>query len=225
MTTLPPAEIAALLGPFAVQPLAEAQLTALSAYLDLLLRWNARLNLTAVREAENIVTRHIGESWFVAGRLFPDSAVRLRVLDVGSGAGFPGLPLKLYAPRLQLTLVESQHKKATFLKEAVRVMGLEGTEVFAGRAEAYADRAKVVTLRAVERFERILPVAASLLAAPAAGDQPGPGEVPTPPRLALLIGASQLASARKLLSHFRWDEPIALPVADSRVLLVGSPWA
>jgi 16S rRNA (guanine527-N7)-methyltransferase len=209
-------ELAGLLQPFAAQPPVEWQLAAISAYLELLLRWNARLNLTAVRDPKHIVTRHIGESWFAAERLFPDPAVRLHAIDLGSGAGFPGLPLRVYAPRLKLTLLESQHKKATFLKEAVRAMGLSQVEVFAGRAEEFAGQAEIVTLRAVERFERVLPVAASLLEHQATRDS-------VPSRLALLIGASQVAIAQKRLSDFRWNEPIALPQANARVLLVGTP--
>ena len=214
-------EIARLLQPFAAHPLTESQLAALARYLELLLRWNARVNLTSIREAKNIVTRHIGEAWFAAERLFSNPAVNLRVIDVGSGAGFPGLPLKVYAPRLRLTLVESQHKKATFLKEAVRVMSLGDTEVFAGRAEEYGGRAEVVTLRAVERFEKILPLAASLLEC--ADEQSGMRmDDSSLPRLALLIGASQVARARELLPGFHWEEPALIPQSNARILLIGT---
>jgi 16S rRNA (guanine527-N7)-methyltransferase len=151
----------------------------LSTYLDLLLRWNAKTNLTAIREPEQIVTRHFGESLFAAGVLFPDEgpAAGTTLADLGSGAGFPGLPIKLAFPALQVTLIESQNKKATFLKEAIRALRLAGIEVYSGRAEQWGRRADVVTLRAVEKFESILPVGVSLLA---------PGG-----RLCLLVGARQ----------------------------------
>ena len=96
----------------------------LSAYLDLLLKWNARTNLTAIREPEEIVRRHFGESLF-AGTAARRSALRrdASLLDFGSGAGFPGLPIQLLLPDLRVTLAESQGKKASFLREAVRTLG------------------------------------------------------------------------------------------------------
>src|SRR5205823_10935323 len=89
----------------------------LSTYLDLLLKWNARTNLTAIRDPEEIVRRHFGESLFAAGHLpvedlgvsGPDSGP-ITLLDLGSGAGFPGLPIALLCPGVQVTLAESQNK-------------------------------------------------------------------------------------------------------------------
>jgi 16S rRNA (guanine527-N7)-methyltransferase len=122
-------------------------LAQLSLYLDLLLKWNARTNLTSIREPEEIVCRHFGESLFTAAHL-PACAT---LLDLGSGAGFPGLPIQLAMPYLRVTLAESQHKKASFLREAVRTLGLQ-TEVWGARVEGMpADRRfDVVTLRAVD---------------------------------------------------------------------------
>ena len=133
------ARIAELLQPFLTAPaqLSAAQLNNISTYIDILLRWNARINLTAVRDPEQIVTRHFGESLFAARHLFPADDGRPTTdncVDVGSGAGFPGLPLKLWAPAIHLTLVESNHKKATFLREVVRSLTLTNVNVFAGRA-------------------------------------------------------------------------------------------
>src|SRR5580658_5381889 len=106
--------------------LSPTQLQHISTYIDLLLRWNARVNLTAVRDPEEIVTRHFGESLFAARHLFPQqgAASSEYLIDLGSGAGFPGLPMKVWRPNLRLTLIEATQKKCTFLQEAVRKLGL-----------------------------------------------------------------------------------------------------
>jgi len=121
----------------------------LTVYLELILKWNARMNLTAIRGPEEIVRRHFGESLFV-GRHVGQCAT---LLDFGSGAGFPGVPIQLMRPDLQVTLAESQGKKAAFLREAVREMGLR-TEVWAGRVEAMPVRRRfdVVAMRAVDKM-------------------------------------------------------------------------
>jgi 16S rRNA (guanine527-N7)-methyltransferase len=202
--------------------LSPAQLHHISTYIDILLRWNARINLTAIRDPEEIVTRHFGESLFAARHLFPpassmpssvssaSSVVKSlhSVADVGSGAGFPGLPLKIWAPEISLMLIESNHKKAAFLREVARVLTLTGINIQNSRAETLAASVfDVVTLRAVERFEAILPTAASLVA-------------PTG-RLALLIGSAQQDQARTSLPQFTWSSPAPVPNAHSRILMVG----
>ena len=134
----------------------------------------------------------------------------MTVADLGSGAGFPGLPIKLHAPHIRLTLIESNLKKATFLREVIRALKLANAEVFNGRAADFpAASADLVTLRAVERFEDALPGAARLLA---------PGGT-----LALLIGAPQARLATELLPGFIWQQPINLPLSRSRTLLMGTP--
>ena len=177
------ARIAELLASFLERPLSESQLEYISMYIDILLRWNQKLNLTAVRDPEQVAMRHFGESLFAAQHLFPrvgaglgpDQAERrspLRVADVGSGAGFPGLPIKLFVPEVHLTLIESNHKKATFLREVVRLLALADADVFSGRAEELPHgSAEVVTLRAVEQFDSALPVAMHLVA-PGASTKP-----------------------------------------------------
>jgi 16S rRNA (guanine527-N7)-methyltransferase len=203
-----PVRIAELLRPFLVAPLTPVQLGEISMYIDLLLRWNARVNLTAVRDAEHIVTRHFGESLFAARHLFPAAPNRAAdYADLGSGAGFPGLPVKIWAPQLKVTLIESNHKKATFLREVIRALDLKEVNVFAGRGEDFpAASASVVTLRAVERFEQALAVATNLV-------RPGG-------RLALLIGTSQAIRARQSTSTLAWQEPIPIPLSEARILLV-----
>ena len=266
------ARIAALLEPFLGQPLDPSQLDQISTYIDLLQRWNARINLTAIRQEEEIVTRHFGESLFMARHLFPKSvedvsnveeglsvarapspanadsaqlpaipqssipchpeqsegphAPKTRhlghsasnpapsaqhVLDIGSGAGFPALPLKIWAPQIHLTLIESNHKKTTFLREVARTLTLTDINVITDRAEVAArnkdvPRAQVVTLRAVEHFETILPQAVAFMAPKAI--------------MALLIGATQLTHLTTATT-LNWDHPIPIPQSQSRVLSIG----
>jgi 16S rRNA (guanine527-N7)-methyltransferase len=200
--------------------LSPAQLQDISTYIDILLRWNARINLTAIRDPEAIVTRHFGESLFAARHLVPRSSSVASVssvvnafetvADVGSGAGFPGLPIKLWAPHLSLTLIESNHKKAAFLREVTRALRLTDVNIQNQRAEDLTgNRFDVVTLRAVERFKTALPIAAALVA-PAG-------------RLCLLIGASQQAQAQASLPQFLWSEPVPFSGSSARMLLTGHP--
>ena len=147
MATLSEDRIAELIHPF--YPTATGLLLAqLSDYLDLLLKWNGRMSLTSVREPEEIVRRHFGESLFTAAHLPRGETL----LDVGSGAGFPGLPIQLALPEWRVTLAESQKKKGVFLREVVRGLGISA-DVWLGRVEDLpADRTfDVVTWRAVDR--------------------------------------------------------------------------
>jgi 16S rRNA (guanine527-N7)-methyltransferase len=155
MPTLAESAIAALLAPYLDPP--PNILPQLSIYLDLLLKWNARTNLTAIRNPEEIVRRHFGESLFAARHLAPGTKT---LLDFGSGAGFPGLPIALLRPDIHVTLAESQNKKATFLREAIRTLTLQ-TEVWPGRVEAMPPERQfhTVTLRAVDKMETALPAA------------------------------------------------------------------
>jgi 16S rRNA (guanine527-N7)-methyltransferase len=219
--------IAELLQPFlAPEALSPVQLEHISIYIDLLLHWSARINLTAIRHPEEIVTRHFGESLFAASHLFPAQITRAKppepalsevegaapgsVIDVGSGPGFPGLPIKIWAPQVHLTLIESNQKKATFLREVTRALTLTNINVFPARAEqfpaSHPTLFDVVTLRAVERFTAILPTAATLLA---------PGG-----RLALLISSSQQKQLHSALPNLIWQPPIPIPKSANRILQV-----
>jgi 16S rRNA (guanine527-N7)-methyltransferase len=194
--------------------LSETQLDRISTYIDILQRWNARINLTAIRNEEEIVTRHFGESLFAARHLFPITAHagedEVRVADLGSGAGFPGLPIKLWAPNIGLTLIESNQKKAAFLSEVVRALTLTNINIQNVRAEDLDSdhRFDLVTLRAVERFPAILPTAAKL------GVRGG--------RLALLIGSSQVSETRAILPRLSWRPEILIPGSKARNLLIGT---
>jgi 16S rRNA (guanine527-N7)-methyltransferase len=231
------ARIADLLAPFLNgASLTPAQLDQISTYIDLLIRWNSRVNLTAIRTPDEIVTRHFGESFFAARHLFPCGAdtpvrppasqppnppaspkpsttpapvpqTRPLLLDLGSGAGFPGLPIKIWSPATPVTLIESNNKKVAFLREAIRTLGLTDINVSAARAEGLPDSlAATVTLRAVERFAQILPTAIRLLAPSG--------------RLALLISHPQLQEALHLSPTLTCPNPIPIPASKSRILAI-----
>lgn len=133
-----------------------------SAYYDLLQRWNARLNLTAIRDPEDALRRHFVECIFCAQHV-PTGIATL--LDYGSGAGFPGIPIALCRPEILVTLAESQGKKASFLREAVRSLEIEA-EVYAGRVEEMTLGRKfdAVSLRAVDKMEEASRIAAGRVA-------------------------------------------------------------
>ena len=196
-----------LLVPFLQEPLSADQVGKLQLFLDLLLKWNAKINLTAVRSPEEIVRRHFGESLFTGEQLRSEAGTE--VVDLGTGAGFPGLPIAILRPDWKVVLIESQQKKVAFLREVIRNLGLTNASVHAGRAENLGIKSRIVTMRAVEKFESALRVAASLVAS---GGQ-----------LALLIGITQAEAARQVLPNLEWQEPIAVPESRERVLLVGSP--
>jgi 16S rRNA (guanine527-N7)-methyltransferase len=99
-------------------------------HYQLLRRWNERISLTSITRMEEVVLRHIGESLAVAKAIGPGTGA---VVDIGSGAGFPGIPVAVYCPCREVTLVESVGKKAIFLKEAGR--GMSNVRVFGGRFE------------------------------------------------------------------------------------------
>ncbi len=149
MSTLSESAIESLLNPY-LAPVPAESLPKLSLYLDLLLKWNARTNLTAIRDPEEIVRRHFGESLFAAQHIGPCDTL----LDLGSGAGFPGLPIALLHPEIQATLAESQNKPSSFLRQAVRTLNLQHVEIWPTRAESMppARQFHTVTMRAVDNM-------------------------------------------------------------------------
>jgi 16S rRNA (guanine527-N7)-methyltransferase len=187
--------------------LSTEQLAQISAHLELLLKWNPRINLTSIRSADLMVSRHFGESLFAASKLKPLVPPAASLVDFGSGAGFPGIPTKIWIPELDVTLIESREKKATFLNEVIRTLGLRDVAVANRRAETLGTQADIVTLRAVEKFEFALPIAQGLVR---------PGGM-----LALLIGSRQVSAASSFLHQFTWQEPDHIPLSSSRVLLIG----
>ncbi len=197
--------------------LAEAQLAALDpglgarfdAYLALILKWNRRINLTAIRDEEGILSRHFVESIAVA-RALPHGMSTF--LDFGSGAGFPGIPVALCRPEIRVTLAESQGKKAAFLLEAVRVLEVAAV-VRAGRAESIQWEFDCVALRAVDRMAEAVAAATGLI-------RPGGW-------LALMTTGAEFGTIKEALTKgspdgvMRWDVEIALPFSQDRILVLG----
>ncbi len=175
-------------------------------YFELLLKWNAKINLTAIRKAGDMVTRHFGESFFAAKTLIPEGW-RGHIIDLGSGAGFPGLPVAMFSPESEVTLIEASTKKAVFLSEVAFALKLTNVKIFRERAEVYPGKGDLVTMRAVEKFERTLSLAAGLV-------QDGG-------KLALMIGTSQFEIAKSAANGIVWQAPSELPGGHSRILLTG----
>ena len=105
------------------------------AYIELLLKWNRKIALTTVTDPEEIVRFHFGESLFATSRYNLENS---RLADVGTGGGFPGLPLALAIPTLSVTLIESNLKKCAFLAEILRELGVRNAAIFSGRMEFFA---------------------------------------------------------------------------------------
>jgi len=200
-------QVLQLLSPFGLA-LTSAQLGCLLTYLDLLLRWNRKINLTAIRTPEECVTRHFGESLFLARWIKLEG----RLLDIGSGGGFPGLALKIAFPALAVTLLEPVAKKRAFLKEVARACQMEFVEVRSERLEDFIRREPLVaydyaTVRAVGQLKRLVQGAATRLKAGG--------------HLCLWVSGEQAASLIGAEEWFRWEQPILLPLARRREIRVG----
>jgi 16S rRNA (guanine(527)-N(7))-methyltransferase RsmG len=176
-----------------IAELSPAQIAALQAHYELLLCWNKTVNLTTITSLEEAVERHYCESLFLGVHL---PAGALRVVDVGSGAGFPGFPVAILRPDCSVTLVESHQRKAVFLREASRK--LANVRVIAKRAEDIEEEFDHVISRAVSYEDlrislmKLAPVADLLTGAEA------------PPALGM-----------------KWDEPVVLPWGNARFLRIG----
>jgi len=193
-----------LLQPFGLQ-LDSHQVSQLKTYLELLLRWNARINLTAIRNAEECVTRHFGESLFLSCH----EQLRGRLLDIGSGAGFPGLALKIIFPKLETTLLEPVAKKRAFLKEVARQCDFEKVVVSSQRLEEISGsdlRFDTATARAVGQIERLVTQAASILV------QDG--------KFHLWLSREQAASLKRHTA-LQWVRQVDIPLSRGRVILTG----
>jgi len=178
-------------------------------YVDLLLRWNRKINLTSISTPEECITRHFGESFLLSRKV----QLSGRLLDIGSGAGFPGLALKLIAAHLEVVLLEPVAKKRAFLKEVARACHMGPVQVIGSRLEEFArveEEAKfdIITARAVGGLELLVPAAKGLLCPDG--------------HLCLWLGTQQLQGILKANSGLEWMEAERIPFSQGRALLVGA---
>lgn len=177
--------------------LSEEQVGLLHGHYQLLTRWNLVLNLSSIRTLEAAVVRHYCESLFLAVNL---PAEAHSVADVGSGAGFPGIPIALLRPRCEVVLIESHQRKAVFLKEATR--GYANVRVVAKRAEHVRERFEWLVSRAVA-WKQVMALKPGLAS-----------------KLALLVGAEDAFNILK--THgISWNAAIILPWGQRRSLVIG----
>jgi len=185
----------------------DRQVILIQQYMRILQQWNDKLNLTAIRVPLEILHRHFCESMFGAVAVPVHFG---RLADIGSGAGFPGIPMKILRPELELILVESNIKKGTFLAEVVRDLELTNTRVLISRYEELSEELApldYVCSRAVGEFGTFLEWAA--------------GERLSAGRVLLWIGGRDLEEVRKS-PDWEWEEPIAVPQSLRRYLVVGT---
>lgn len=197
-----------LLGPFDLD-LSPQQAGQTLAYLHLLLHWNQKINLTAIRDPEECVTRHFGESLFLSRH----AHLQGTLLDIGSGAGFPGLALKIAFPDLSVTLLEPVAKKRAFLKETARVCAFSQVSVRSDRLEELAratppPQFDFATMRAVGNLEQFVPLAAQCL-------RPNG-------RLLLWLSQQQADTLGSIPAGLTWTAPLPIPLTQSGVVCCGA---
>ena len=169
-------------------------------HYELLLRWNQRMNLTTVKAGTETVIRHYCESLFFAAHL-PAGKDMISVLDLGSGAGFPGIPMAILKPEWHVTLVESSQRKTVFLRECTRHLG--NVTVLAERMESIREHGDWVVARAVDPRE-VLSTVPRLA-----------------PNVGLMLGRDDFSIIRDD-SRIAWAEPVRLPWGDRKLCAYGS---
>jgi 16S rRNA (guanine527-N7)-methyltransferase len=187
--------------------LSDKQVLQIQQYMSILLMWNEKINLTAIQDPLEVLNRHFCECMYAASTVPLEHG---RLADVGSGGGFPGLPLKIVRPELQVFLIESNVKKATFLAEVARELELRDTRVLVSRYEELGEEIApldFVCSRALGEFVPFLEWARS--------------EKVAAKQVILWIGARDLPELQKVRT-WEWREPIAVPHSLRRLLLVGT---
>ncbi|MGH9404231.1 MAG: 16S rRNA (guanine(527)-N(7))-methyltransferase RsmG [Terriglobia bacterium] len=206
-TTLSDEAIGELLRPYGVELTAE-QTGKVRLYLSLLMRWNGRINLTGVRDPRECITRHFGESLMLSRGY----ELTGRLLDVGSGAGFPGLALKIAFPSLKATLLEPVAKKRAFLKEVARQCGFEQVDVCPQRFVDFCarsnDRFEAITARAVGKVAALADRSMSILADSG--------------RLYLWLTREQARTIVGNTRAARWINELQVPRERNRIILVAA---
>jgi 16S rRNA (guanine527-N7)-methyltransferase len=185
----------------------DSQVLQIQQYTSILLAWNEKINLTAIRDPLEILNRHFCECMYAASTVPVEDG---RLADVGSGAGFPGLALKIIRPELQVVLIESNVKKATFLAEVIRDLGLADARVLVSRYQELSEEVApldFVCSRALGEFAPFLEWAHS--------------EKVAAKQVILWIGARDLPEFQRIRT-WEWREPILVPHSLRRLLLVGT---
>jgi 16S rRNA (guanine527-N7)-methyltransferase len=192
---------------FAISPNND-QIAQIREYMLLLLRWNQSISLTSITDPVEIVGRHFGESMY-ASKLLPVENCRLA--DVGTGAGFPGIALKIACPSIQLTLIESNKKKCAFLSEIVRDLGFTDVEIRAERFEEIRPESvpvNIITSRAVGEFKKILRWSTNALVRRG--------------HLILWVGAEDSTRIARTPA-WTWQPVVRIPDSQRRFILMGRP--
>lgn len=179
--------------------LSATQIERLYKHYELLLAWNKRINLTSIQPGSEMILRHYCESLFLGAHI-PARSDDLTIADIGSGPGLPGVPLAILQPGWRLTLIESNQRKAVFLREATR--DLSNVSVLAKRAKDVSTNFDWIVSRAVDPMEVLVNI--PRLA----------------PRVGLLLGQADI-SGLKTQSIVAWAEPIRLPWGDRRFCVYG----
>jgi 16S rRNA (guanine527-N7)-methyltransferase len=183
------------------------QVLQIQQYIRILLVWNEKVNLTSIRDPLEILYRHFCESMYAAATVPVENG---RLADVGSGGGFPGLPIKILCPNLRVFLVESNLKKATFLAEVIRELGLTDAQVLVRRYEELGEEIApldFVCSRALGEFPSFLEWAHS--------------EQIASKQVILWIGVRDLPDLQRIRT-WEWREPIQVPHSLRRLILVGT---
>ena len=187
-------------------PATSQQVLQIQQYMKILMIWNQKMNLTAIRDPQEILYRHFCESMYASVAIPLEGG---RLADVGSGGGFPGLPLKIIRPELQVFLIECNIKRVTFLAEVIRELGLKGAQVLARRYEELGEEVAPLDYacsRALGEFPAFLEWAGS--------DQIAAKQA------ILWIGDRDLSEIQKI-NTWDWRKPILVPHSVRRFLLVG----
>ena len=201
-------DIVVALSPYVGVSLSDEQLARIAAYLSVLRKWNRTMPLTSIEGEKEILVRHFGESMFAAS-LLPMQGGRLA--DVGSGAGFPGLALKILSDQLQVTLIESSTKKCAFLRELKTTLALSGVEIVRGRYEDVScggNSFDFVCSRALGQNNRLLQWAKLMLRVSG--------------HALLWLGMDDSAVVSRIRG-WHWELPAKVPESRRRVILVGNP--
>jgi 16S rRNA (guanine(527)-N(7))-methyltransferase RsmG len=182
----------------------EQQVAQLNQHYEVLVRWNQRMNLTTIKPGPDLLIRHYCESLFFAAHL-PAAQDKISVLDLGSGAGFPGIPMAVLRPSWNVILIESSQRKAVFLRESSR--HLQNVLVRAERMENLSEQADWVVARAVDPQEVLLNIPRLT------------------PHVGLMLGEDDFSSIRHD-SRIAWAEPVRLPWGDRKICVYGvsSTW-